>query len=353
MRKIEPFDTYTMPISGTDFVRYIAAVSFLASYRRKRNLPPFRPKIIYAASGGCLIAYLAMMSSFTERIEDWMISSDMFLNRPTPITPRLLTFSLRGFLYHRVDLTDYIAQNFVPCKVQDVEIITGYYEMENPTTYQSTVKIVSNMPVSRSSLAGHTPRLPNVVVVHPSEEQSIDPLSSGETLEASVALSRRTKKAYLDEVMALVIDALHKTSNIPYMMEPLGESAAVDYGVVAPSPRVAIDGKSDRSIYFSPVDIDRTGLIQGADMIYHKTIMNDIVSLRNTFQSSQRFDGANAEESLTNALACLADKVRYCLVVYSTASLDIPIAHFTDVMVKSYVGACKGTMRFLLLFDLV
>jgi len=331
-----------MPISGTDFVRYTAAISFLASYQRKCGLPPFKPKTIYAASGGCLVAYLSMMSSFTERVEDWTISSDMFVNRPTPITPRLLTFSLKGFLYHRVDLTEYVKENFVPHKLQDVEIVTGYYEMDNPATYRSTVKIVTNMPPGRSSLGGHVPRLPNVEVVYPLEEQ----LFTGDKV-----VDHRVRKVYLDEVMLLVIDALHKTSNIPYMMEPLGESAAVDYGVVAPSPRVAVNGNTDRSIYFSPVDIDRTGVITGAEMIYHKTIMNDVVSLRNTFQFSERFEGHDIEQSFMGVLAGIGGKRRYCVVVYSTAPLNIQIGHFTDEIVKVHVAACKRTLRFMLLYD--
>ena len=192
----------------------------------------------------------------------------------------------------------------------------------------------------------------------------------------SIATMRAMIKADLDQIMELVIDALHKTSNIPYMMEPLGEEGAVDYGIIAPSPRVVVNGNADRSIYFSPVNIDRVGVMQGADMVFHKYIMNDVLVVRNTFQNSQRFvpsiTGArppspprssttpmtssaqsiySIEEAFSSALALMEGKKRYCLVIYSTAMTSIPVNHFTDAMVKVAVSSCKASLRFTLLYD--
>lgn len=336
--KIDPFESYVMPVSGTNFVCYIAMISFLAEYRHKQGLKPFKPRVIYGASGGCLVAYLAMMSSFTERVEGWTFSSDMFIDRPTPITPRLLTFSLKGFFYHRTDLTDYIKEVFIPHKLQDVEIVTGYYETLDAHSSRSVIKIVSNVPLSRSVLASQGELIaPNTQIVHPPE---------GDLCELS------TRKTYLDALMLLVIDILHKTTNIPFMMEPLGKSGCLDYGVVAPSPRVITNADSNRSVYFSPVDIDRVGVIKGADMIFHNYIMNDILSVRSRFEKSRLFDKQEPEESFTEVLSYITQlRTRYCLVIYSTATVDIPISHFTDEMVKESIKACKMKLRFLVLHD--
>jgi hypothetical protein len=66
--------------------------------------------------------------------------------------------------------------------------------------YHSGIKIVTNMPLSRSSLPRHIPRLPGPETAHPTEEKP----------EA-----REARRAHLEEAMSLATDALHKTSNIP------------------------------------------------------------------------------------------------------------------------------------------
>jgi len=321
----------------------MAVISFLASYRRKRNQDPLKPKVIYAASGGCLIESLAVMSSFTESVEHWTISSDMFINRPTPITPRLLTFSLKGFLYHRTDLTKYVKELFVPHKIQDVEIVSGYYDLEDAQTFRSNVKVVTNYPRSKSVLSNMKKSLPNIDLIFANETPTID-YNSLEDL--------KVLKDHLDSVRDLMIDTLHKTSNIPFMMEPLGESSSVDYGVVAPSPRIVVNGNIDKSMYFCPVNIDRIGKIKDYDMIYHKTIMNDVLSIQNTFKNSKRFDSHDMDKSFEAALSVIKTlQTRYCLVIYSTFTSNIPINHFTDDMVKLAVTSSKNNIRFLLLHD--
>src|SRR3989344_6753367 len=121
----QPFETYIMPISGVDFIRYVAFISYLAEYRKANGKEPFKPKTIYCASGGCLVANIAIMSDFTSAIEGWYVSSDMFIKRSTPFTPRLLTFIMRGFLYHRADVTEHLKSLFAPYKLLGVEVITG------------------------------------------------------------------------------------------------------------------------------------------------------------------------------------------------------------------------------------
>jgi hypothetical protein len=326
--------------------------SFLAEYGSKRGLPPIKPRVIYAASGGCLASYIAMMSSFTSNVEEWVFSSDMFINHPTPFTPRLLTFSVRGFLYHRTDLTEYIKNAFVPHKLQDVEIITGYYEINECESKRSTVKIVSNFPRNQSVLATREAGfLPNVQVIHPNELPDEISAACGESGNSSVVLARSLKKKYLDDLMLLVSDALHKTTNIPYLMGPIGDSECIDYGVISPSPRLIAGASPERSVYFSPVNLERVGIISGTDMIFHQYILNDVSSLANQFKFSRSFLKTDIEKSFTEALAFIRTLSRYCLVIYSTASTSIPIESFTDRMVKENIKLCKMELRFIVLHD--
>lgn len=343
---LQPFDTYVLPISGTDFVRYIAALSFLAEFRKQQQLEPLKPRVIFGASGGALVAYLAMMSSFGENIQDWTFSSDMFVNRPTPFTPRLLTFTLRGYFYHRTNLTDYIAAGFVPHMLQDVEIVTGYYEMIDQGSSRSMVTIVSNFPKEHSVLRNReNDMMSNVQVVHPPEMPRTSP--------ATEDLWRSERRAYLDSLMLFVSNALSRTTNIPYIMEPLGESGCIDYGVVSPSPRVTTRADISRSIYFVPVDIDRVGVVTGSDMLFHHYIMNDVLSLRSQFRTQKRFDNGSTSQMLTDAFRWISDLAssRYCLVIYSTAVINISFTDFDNKTIADAITMCKSKLRFLVLHD--
>jgi hypothetical protein len=351
--KIDLFDSYVMPISGTDFVRYIAMISFLAEHMRRQGLDPIKPKVIYAASGGCLAAYIAMMSSFTSRVEEWTFSSEMFIRRPTPFTPRLLTFAIKGYFYHRTDLTEYIKNAFIPCKLQDVEIVTGYYETIEHNTMRSVVKIVSNYPQSRSILTSHESSfMSNVRVIHPEEnpltKYGLTPASLG---NESVAPLRPALKKYLDDLTNLISDALHKTTNIPLMMEPLGESLCIDYGVIAPSPRAVTRGDPNRSIYFSPIDPDRIAIIKEGDMIFHQYILNDIFLLTNQFPKTKKFNKTDPHASFKETLSFISTLTRYCLVIYSVVETNIPIESFADSMVKDTIKLCKTGLRFMVLHE--
>lgn len=341
---VQPFISFILPVSGTDFVRYDACLSILAEYRKSKGLEPLKPQVIYAASGGCLTAYKAMMSSFTSRIENWSISSDMFVDRPTPFTPRLLTFALHGYLYHRTNISEYVRSIFVPALIQDVEIVTGFYEQRNPDTYKHTVKIVTNMDKARSVFATFVPSCENIIPVF-ADAPPVKP-DANSTTEV-----KKAWKDYLDSVVTLSIDALHKTSNIPFMMEPLGEAEALDYGIVAPSPRVITNGDPNKSIYFSPVDIDRRGELKNYQMIFHQVIMNDIACLRNSFNSCKCFANPDPLRSLDAVMSFIDGKVRYCLILYTTAMVDIPIHSFSEKTVWFYVQGCKTGVKALLLYD--
>lgn len=340
----QPFTSYTLPISGTDFVKYDAILAVLAQYRKSKNLPPFKPRVMYVASGGCLTAYKLMMSSFTEKVQEWSINSDMFVDRPTPFTPRLLTFALQGYLYHRADITEYSKSIFIPGMIQDVEIVTGYYEKCNPDTFKHTVKIVTNMDKSRSVLSTFVPPASNIIPVFAPDRPNISSMPMEQ--------QKKTVKEYYASVMSLSIDALHKTSNIPFMMEPLGEAQALDYGIVAPSPRTLVNGSNDHSIYFSPVNIDRHGEMVSYEMIFHQVIMNDITALRNTFNASQTFTDTDNMKLIDAVMQFIARLTgRYCLVLYTTTQVDIPIHSFSEKTIWYYTQACKSGIRALLLYD--
>lgn len=360
----QPFTSYTLPISGTDFVKYIAIVAVLAQYRKLKNMEPFKPRVIYAASGGCLTAYLMMMSSFTEKVQEWALNSDMFVDRPTPFTPRLMTFALHGYLYHRSNITEYIKSVFIPSMIQDTEIVTGFYESCNPSTFGHTIKIVTNMDKARSVLSTFVPSRTNILPVFAPDPPAtmitnmglvINPASKSINHATTPQLERSIQKEYLNSVMSLAIDALHKTSNIPFLMEPLGEAQALDYGIVAPSPRMLVNGNSDHSIYFSPINIDRQGEMYSYEMIFHQVIMNDIVALRNSFNSSQCFSGTDTMKMLDTVMQFIAQlsvaNKRYCLVLYTATQVDIPVHSFGEKTVWYYIQACKSGIRALLLYD--
>jgi hypothetical protein len=119
-----------------------------------------RPKVIYCASGGCLAAWLATMSSFTKSIERWPITSALFIDKSIPFTPRMISLIANGFFYKRAEIEKYVSDIFVPCKLQDVEIITGYYTMSDansPRTHGQCIYISSNFPQERSAIKDFTP----------------------------------------------------------------------------------------------------------------------------------------------------------------------------------------------------
>ena len=243
-------------------------------------------------------------------------------------------------------MTEYIRSVFVPAMIQDVEIVTGFYEQHNPDTYKHTVKIVTNMDKARSILATFVPPYANIVPVFANAAPAKPDFNS-------TAEIKKAWKDYLDSVVGLSIDALHKTSNIPFMMEPLGEAEALDYGIIAPSPRLITNGDPNKSIYFSPVNIDKRGEMRNYEMIFHQVIMNDIDSLRNSFNSYKCFADPNPLKTLDEVLNFIQEtgKIRYCLVLYTTAIVDIPIHSFTERTVWFYVQGCKTGIKALLLYD--
>jgi hypothetical protein len=334
----EIFETYIMPISGTDFVKYIAFISHIAEIlQNKFNRNPFIPKTIYCASGGCLVAYIALMSDFTSNVENWYVGSEMFIRKPTPFTPRLLTFILNGFLYHRTDAMEHLKKLFIPRKLLNVEIVTGYYEKGEEC---NRIHIVTNRDKENSAIKNLGTNLPTNTTVL----KYADDLPAG-FYSSDFPISER--KAYLNKLMFQSIEAMQNTSNIPYLTGPRGIENALDYGIVSPTTRILTNAPVNKGIYFSPIDCDLCGAMDGYEMIFHKFILNDIISLQNTF--SKRIDLLTFEKVIEYVL--LSNLSRYCLIIFTPIKVDLKVYDFSFSEVKRLVSICKTALKFRLLYD--
>lgn len=303
------FTKFILPISGTDFVRYMAFYSVLADFG-------IRPNQIYCASGGCLASYMAMMSSFTKQIEDWNISSDMVMEKTTPFKMRLVTYITSGYLYRRPDMYEYLVKTFVPAKMRDVEIISGYYKTE-----EKKVVITTNMTSAQSSIGA----------------QQRERLSSWRT-DFSYAPEN------LDELMAHTCNTIRRTSNIPYLLES-DDRGSVDFGVIAPSPVVLLNVDPNQSIYFSPIDLDIDKSDSLAHSVFYRMILNEVIGVENRFSSKEKF------RRIVDALPFAQSKTRYALVIYTRADIRIPIDNFNSSKVRESIEQTKASIGFYVFYD--
>jgi hypothetical protein len=181
------------------------------------------------------------MSSFTKSIERWPITSALFIDKSIPFTPRMISLIANGFFYKRAEIEKYVSDIFVPCKLQDVEIITGYYTMSDansPRTHGQCIYISSNFPQERSAIKDFTPIVECVKVDF-----------------ASKSISDMTDEE-MDQLMKRTIRTIQYTTNIPIISQPLDDGSALDFGVIAPNPSTVVKAQLDKCIYFSPVDIE-------------------------------------------------------------------------------------------------
>lgn len=303
------FTKFVLPISGTDFVRYMAFYSILSDFGIK-------PNQIYCASGGCLASYIAMMSSFTKQIEEWNVSSDMVMEKTTPFKMRLVTYITSGYLYRRPDMYEYLTKTFVPAKMRDAEIISGYYKTE-----ERKVVITTNMTSAQSSIG--------------SEQR--DRLSSWH-IDFSYAPEN------MDELMRHTCNTIRRTSNIPYLLES-DDRGSVDFGVIAPSPVVLLNIDPNRCVYFSPIDLEIDKSHSLAQSIFYRMIMNEVIGIENRFTSKQRFRGIN------EALQYAYTKSRYALVIFTQADIRIPIDNFNSSKVRESIEQTKASIGFYVFYD--
>jgi len=299
------FTKFILPISGTDFVRYMAFFSILSEYNIK-------PSQIYCASGGCLAAYMAMMSSFTKQIEDWNVSSDMIIEKTTPFKFRTVTYIMNGYLYRRPDMESYVRRIFVPAKMRDVEIISGYYK-----TTEKEVVISTNFIDGQSSIgAAQKDRL---------KEWNVN-LSYGPT--------------DMDELMTHTCNCIQRTSNIPYLLES-DDKSSVDFGVIAPSPRLLLNVDPHQSIYFCPIDLTIDKGSNLINSIFYRMIVNDIITIENRFSGKASFD------SLAAALQFAGSKSRYTLIIFTKSDIMIPITSFGKKEVQAGIAHTKAAMQYI------
>jgi hypothetical protein len=336
--KMQLFDAYIMPISGVDFVRYIGFISYLSEYCKNRGRETFKPTVIYCASGGCLTAYMALMSDFSSNVENWEISSKMFIRRPTPYTPRLLTLTLKGFLYHRMDTSKFLKEVFVPSKLLDVEIITGFYENGKTDQDEHKICIVTNKPREYSSIQDFNPPTPTIHVTY------ADPYPD-DFFDLNPDKALQSRKSYLDKLMETSLGAMHNTSNIPFVASPRGENKAIDFGIVSPTTRIITNAIINKGIYMSPINIDKKDCLNAFSAIFHNILLNDYIVLKNTFEQERDFPNMDL------VLSFLPGCARYCLVLYTASEVDIDIESFTCQDAKRFIIRSKNTVRIRLLFD--
>lgn len=304
-----PFTDYILPISGTDFVRYMAFFSILADF-------DIKPERIYCASGGCLASYIAMMSSFTKQIEQWDINSNMIIEQSSPLKLRTMTYIMSGYLYRRPNMQEYIRKAFVPAKIRDVEIISGYYQTE-----QKKVVISTNFTEGTSSLSA-TER-------QKLQRWNTDLLYGPEDV---------------NELMTHVCSTIQRTSNIPYLLQS-DDNNSIDFGVIAPSPRTLLNINPNRSIYFCPINLQEDKNSSLYETIFYRTIINDVITIENQFTSRQDFNDA------ATALAFALSKSQRALVMYTVSDIVIPITSFSKIDVAFGMRNAKRLMRYIVFYS--
>lgn len=313
------FENFILPISGVDFVRYVAIFSMLSEHNIK-------PTKIYCASGGCLAAYLAMMSSFTNNIEMWNFDSSMFIKRSTPITPMLLTFAIKGHLYHRQNIDDFTKKNFIPSKLLDVEIITGYFETKDNA---NRIVLTTNYPAESSSLSDQniTNIGTNMLLRHPKSRNDFP-----------------NRMEYLDYLMDFCIDSISKTSNIPYLVNTIGEEKVIDFGVASPSPMIYANAEINKCIFFSPIDIDDLTSDSMYHIFFHNLILKDVYCLK------QNYPNMVKKTDFQDVIDFLQNRSHYFIVIYTKNKVNLNILKFTINDYRDALLSCKSQINTLIFY---
>ena len=282
-----------------------------------------------------MVSYLALMSSFEETIENWNVSGNMFAFKVIPVVPRMVTFLMTGSLYRRSNLTDYVKQIFIPCKLMDVEIITGYFSYTRKRVVLST-----NMHIDASHL----------------NERNFD----------FTHVDREHNNGNMDAI----IKSIESTTNIPYMLPPLSVSIGasnmnrstpgnqevpiatqrtmiderVDYGIHSPSPLTFMkrgSGKMKKVIYFSPINLRKTYDTDISQFIFINLIQTEITRLSSDYHEFKEW----YNEVPLNELVKLE---RYLLVIYTTIDVNLNIVKFTSLDAKEYVRQIKNDIVYRL-----
>ena len=311
---------YIVPISGVDFVRYIAFYGLLAS-------TPLRPLLILAASGGCMVSYMAMMSSFTQSILYWRINSQMFAYKHIPVVPRMVNFLLTGALYNRPNIEPFIHDSFVPSNLDTVEIITGYYGIKAGKLTLSTNK------TSTESM-----------------------LNANNFVLDGVNTEYNGRQPDLDGWLNRILHVIEATTNIPYLLPALGKHQLVDYGVHSPSPLTFLrmangkPGLADKVVYMAPINVEMTSANNFYDLLFVNDVHTEINRLAVGYAGYETFrvDMTLPLADQLTFLSKLFATNRYLLVIYTTFNVIMSISNFTSFQANDTVKAIQKDIRFRL-----
>lgn len=308
---------FVLPISGVDLVRYISIFYVLSSCG-------LRPDLVFSASGGTIASYTAMMSSFSETVKNWTFNSEMFVRKSTIFTPRLLTYSMRGFFYRRPNIESFIRQEFAFQKIQDIEIISGYFETEEK---KNQITIATNFPKSKSFIKDNmVANISGVVYVSYANEKN-----------------NQNNVDYLKKVLDHSIDIIIKTSNIPVIAEPIGESKAIDFGFIAPSPLDFVKSIDGKFIYFSPIDLEDNTECSLYSAYFRNLIISDIARIKKKFTHEKKIANVHEFEMFVKNNNCNA-------VIYNRCPVHLNIDNFTNKEYKDFLNCCISSVNFLVFY---
>lgn len=315
--------TYIIPISGVDYVRYVAFFSILSNTF-------LRPSLIISASGGCMISYLAMMSSFESIVENWNINSKLFAYKVIPFVPRMVTFMITGRLYRRPNIESYVKEMYIESKLKDVQIITGYYSYTKKKIVLSTnfgeAQVTSGTNVNEGIL-----------------KSDFDLIN--------------VDTEYCDGDLQMIIDSVKATTNVPFFLPPLQvkkdgitvSDERVDYGIHSPSPFTFMrssSSKLNQVIYFSPINIELNYVEGFRELLFLNMIQTEILKLSSGYTSFTDYNDLTFLSKLVPKEPGLP--LRYLLIIYTTVKVDMNIANFTSFQSKEYVRLIKENTKFRL-----
>lgn len=307
---------FILPISGIDFVRYIAIYSKLSEINLK-------PDTIFSASGGCIASYVAMMSNFSSSIENWRFNPDLFIRKLTPISCRLLTLTMNGFLYRRSDITEYIQKEFAFQKIQDVEIISGYFEIIDK---KNQITIDTNYTLRNSYLKPENlVNISNLVKINYSRDQR----------------NNEPRSNYLKQILDESTETICKTSNIPLFLEPIGETKAIDFGIVSPSPVDFVKNISGRIIYFSPTNMSNIKEASIYSTYFKNLIIKDIAIMKQNFTHETKFEDAIDFKTFFDS------HDDFFAVIFCDCEINLALESFTSEQFHNNMLACKEKIKFL------
>lgn len=313
---------FILPISGVDFVRYIANYSVISEIGVKPNL-------IICASGGCIASYVAMMSNFSSTVENWKFNSGMFIKKSSPISPRILTFSLQGYLYHRENITDFITKEFAFQKIQDVEIISGCFDHIHGN---NQITLETNYPESRSFM---------------NNSNLINPVGASSLVRIRYSREKtdESNRDYLKEILQNSIESIYKTSNIPIMMKPFGEKESIDFGIISPSPRNFIRLRNKKIFYFSPVNIGNIKRNSLYSDCFKNMIISDIANIESQYSSKTTLN------TITDVKNFYDTHEDFCVVFFNDCQTNLEIDSFDSNEFYQNMLECKKSLKFLAYYN--